>query len=77
MIDALPNIVAVKDPQPNLAESNVQSNTVSGKSGKSGYCYIGTDNGIRTCAPVGKNNECMSGDIFPTNEICMNPDLRN
>lgn len=73
---SVPNVVEVDDPDPYLAESNVQSNTVSGKTGKSGFCYIGTDNGIRTCAPIGKNNECMSGDIFPTNEICVNPDLR-
>lgn len=73
---SLPDVVEVDDPDPYLAESNVQSNTVSGKTGKSGFCYIGTDNGIRTCAPVGKNNACMSGDIFPTNEICVNPDLR-
>ncbi len=73
---SVPDVVEVDDPDPYLAESNIQSNTVSGKTGKSGFCYIGTDNGIRTCAPVGKNNECMSGDIFPTNEICVNPDLR-
>jgi hypothetical protein len=72
----VPEVVEVSDPDPYLADSSVQSNTLSGKSGKSGYCYIGTDNGTRTCAPVGKNNECMSGDIFPTNEICMDPDLR-
>ena len=74
--ESVPDVVEVGDPDPYLAESNIQSNTVSGKTGKSGFCYIGTENGIRTCAPVGKNNECMSGDIFPTNEICVNPDLR-
>lgn len=73
---SLPDVVELEDPDPYLADSNVQSNTVSGTTGKSGFCYIGTDNGIRTCAPIGKNNECMSGDIFPTNEICVNPDLR-
>ena len=45
-------------------------------SGKAGWCYIGDDNGTRTCAKVGENQMCMSGDIFPTSEICVNPNLR-
>jgi hypothetical protein len=44
--------------------------------GKSGWCYVGNDRGFRTCAEVGKNDSCMSGDIFPSQEICMNPSLR-
>jgi hypothetical protein len=44
--------------------------------GKAGWCYVGDDRGFRTCAEVGKNDLCMSGDIFPSQEICMNPSLR-
>jgi len=43
---------------------------------KSGWCYIGDDRGFRSCAQVGVNDTCMSGDIFPSQEICMNPNLR-
>lgn len=43
---------------------------------KSGWCYIGEDRGFRTCAEVGANDTCMSGDIFPSQEICINPNLR-
>jgi len=43
---------------------------------KSGWCYIGEDRGFRTCAQVGVNDTCMSGDIFPSQEICVNPNLR-
>ena len=43
---------------------------------KSGWCYIGEDRGFRSCAQVGANDKCMSGDIFPSQEICMNPSLR-
>lgn len=56
--------------EPDEANSNIQY------SGKSGYCYIGDSNGVRTCAKVGVNDTCMSGDIFPSNEICINPNLR-
>jgi len=43
---------------------------------KSGYCYIGEERGHRSCMRVGENDTCMSGDIFPTSEICINPSLR-
>jgi hypothetical protein len=42
----------------------------------SGWCYVGEERGSRTCAQVGVDDICMSGDIFPSQEICMNPSLR-
>lgn len=59
-------------PMPDDATSVTQS---SGRS-KSGYCYIGEDRGFRSCIKVGENDQCMSGDIFPTMDICINPNLR-
>jgi hypothetical protein len=45
--------------------------------GSGGWCYIGEDqNNARTCASVGVNDTCMSGDIFPSQAICVNPELR-
>ena len=43
---------------------------------KSGYCYIGEDRGFRSCISVKDSDVCMSGEIFPSNEICVNPSLR-
>jgi hypothetical protein len=48
----------------------------SGGTGQAGWCYIGEDRGYRSCAKVGANDTCMSGYIFPTNELCINPNLR-
>ena len=45
--------------------------------GKSGWCFIGEDRGYRSCAMVGVNDKCMSGDIFPSKQICVNPNLRH
>ena len=45
--------------------------------GDQGYCYIGKHNDVRYCAKVSSRNKCMSGDIFPTIDICINPNLRN
>tara|TARA_B100000424_G_C22945412_1_gene503193 strand:- start:198 stop:866 length:669 start_codon:yes stop_codon:yes gene_type:complete len=52
------------------------SSTQRVKPGKSGYCYIGEDRGFRSCVPVRADDVCMSGDIFPSKDICVNPSLR-
>jgi hypothetical protein len=41
-----------------------------------GYCYVGTDRGIRSCIDVKPGDQCMSGKIFPRRDICINPSLR-
>lgn len=43
---------------------------------KAGYCYIGEDRGFRSCVKVSKDDVCMSGEIFPSQQICVNPSLR-
>ena len=60
-------------PQPDESDSRTQ---LSKSSLKSGYCYIGEDRGFRSCIKVNKDSNCMSGDIFPSKEICINPNLR-
>ena len=68
----------------NSQEQNVDyqaheaSSSVSplGGSGQSGWCFIGEDRGFRSCALVNEDDKCMSGDIFPSQEICINPNLR-
>lgn len=64
----------------NEYQANESSSTLlqnGGTTGKSGWCYIGEEKGFRTCGEVTANDECMSGDIFPTHEICVNPNLRS
>jgi hypothetical protein len=46
------------------------------ESGKAGWCFIGADNLSRTCAEIGVNDMCMSGEIYPTKDVCINPRLR-
>jgi hypothetical protein len=41
-----------------------------------GYCYVGKENNIRHCAKVSSKSKCMSGDIFPTMDLCINPKIR-
>ena len=60
-----------EDYQADEASSNIQNGAP-----KAGWCYIGEDRGFRSCAEVGVNDTCMSGDIFPTSQVCVNPSLR-
>ena len=62
-------------PSTSEPESDNASSSIQG-GGKAGWCYIGEDRGYRSCAQVGVNDYCMSGDIVPSQEICVNPSLR-
>ncbi len=41
-----------------------------------GFCYIGYDLGQRECTDIYAGEVCMSGQIFPTMDVCINPNLR-
>ena len=58
------------------ADDSLSSIQMSSTTGKAGWCYIGEERGFRTCSEVGVNDTCMSGDIFPSQQICVNPNLR-
>lgn len=59
-----------------IADDSYSTIQMSKSASKSGWCYIGEDRGFRSCIDVGDNDTCMSGDIFPTQAICVNPNLR-
>lgn len=61
-----------QEPEPDDSASTIQSTTAR----KSGYCFVGENKGIRSCVKVTEIDKCMSGDIFPTRDICINPTLR-
>ena len=70
---ALQDASKLNDVKPDDSLSRIQA---SNGSGKAGWCFIGEDRGFRTCSQIGENDQCLSGDIFPSQEICMNPNLR-
>ena len=57
-------------------QADDSSSSIQQGASKAGWCYIGEDRGFRTCSEVGVNDSCMSGDIFPSSQICVNPSLR-
>jgi hypothetical protein len=70
------NTSAQTGPNTNDYEADESSSNIQNGAPKAGWCYIGEDRGFRSCAKVGINDKCMSGDIFPSHEICVNPSLR-
>lgn len=60
-------------PQPDDSLSVTQKGKTSGKSG---YCFVGEDRGNRSCIYVNESDTCMSGNIFPSKDKCINPSLR-
>ena len=61
-------IVKKEENEPEPSQSDSQQH---------GFCYIGKVNNSRYCAKVTSKNKCMSGDIFPSMDICINPNLRS
>tara|TARA_Y100001970_G_C13564826_1_gene523310 strand:+ start:28 stop:456 length:429 start_codon:yes stop_codon:yes gene_type:complete len=58
-------------------EKEDSTNGAIQKRSKAGWCSVGEDRGFRSCIEVNESDKCMSGDIFPTKDICINPTLRH
>ncbi len=59
------------DPEP---DSDILSEIQKGR--KSGWCYVGTDRGYRSCVKITEQDQCLSGKVYQTEAICRDPDLR-
>jgi hypothetical protein len=53
------------------------NNVATNVNKKAGYCYVGSDRNVRTCVEVSDENTCMSGEVFPTRDLCINPKLKD
>jgi len=71
------NLADKKKTKAYIADDAGSTIQAGGPTSGKGWCYIGEDRGFRSCMNVGENHECMSGDIFPTKDICINPSLRH
>ena len=73
---ALTHAEKTQDTQEEIRADETDSNIQHTTSGKAGYCYVGTDRGFRSCVKVNANDVCTSGDIYPSKDLCVNPNLR-
>jgi hypothetical protein len=67
-----PPTIAPKQPEPNQTTNPIQSST---SSSKSNWCLVGEYNGTRGCISVSDQDKCLSGQVFPNQQMCLNPNL--
>lgn len=76
-LNAIENSVKIPDdPLLTSAKTPNYTNSVPLKKLTAGYCYVGEEQGFRSCVKVDEADTCLSGDIFPTKAVCINPKLR-
>ena len=76
-VDSIKSTIKSKKKSTKPKEDNAGSDVQLARKPRAGYCYVGKDRGYRSCVKVDENNICMSGDIFPTMDVCINPKLRS
>jgi hypothetical protein len=42
---------------------------------KNKWCLVGEYNGIRGCINISDSDKCMSNQVFPSQQLCLNPNL--
>jgi len=67
-----PPIIAPKPPSPNESSNPIQSTP---SVNKNQWCLVGEYNGARGCISVSDQDKCLSGQVFPTQQMCLNPNL--
>ena len=61
-------------PENDVTENPIQ-NPIS--SNKKGWCLVGEYKNKRGCIEVTEHDKCMSGQIFPSQQICLNANMQN
>ena len=61
-------------PNPEDSGSDIQK-SIASKKGSGGWCLVGEYNGARSCVGMDEHDKCMSGQIFPSQKMCLNPTL--
>jgi hypothetical protein len=51
-------------------QANQNPEPADTKSSGPGYCYIGEDQGYRSCISVSESTKCMSGDVYANLDAC-------
>jgi hypothetical protein len=67
-----PSSIAPNPPQP----SETTNPVMNGPSmNKSKWCLVGEYNGARGCISVSDQDKCLSGQVFPNQQMCLNPNF--
>lgn len=61
-----------KTPAPTPSENPIQKPI---SASKNNWCLVGEYNEKRGCIEIGDQDKCLSGQVFPTQKMCLNPTL--
>lgn len=67
-----PPTTVAPEPQPDVATSTIQSTP---STSKNQWCLVGDFKGTRGCISVSEQDKCISGQLFPNQQLCLNPNL--
>lgn len=59
-----------KEPSPDSSENNIQKPITSEKWN---WCLVGEYQNKRGCVEITDSDKCMSGQVFPSQKMCLNP----
>ena len=57
----------INDPRPDAPEDSIQKSLASAKTK---WCLVGEYQNKRGCIDISESDKCMSGEIFPNEEMC-------
>lgn len=57
-------------PMPSTSTNSIQNPIAATKAG---WCLVGEYNGNRGCIEVNDSSKCLSGQVFPSQQLCVNP----
>lgn len=60
------------DAKPAKSDDAIQK-PISSQKSKAGWCFVGDYDGKRGCIELDEHDKCMSGQIFPSQKMCLNP----
>ena len=68
----LANKPTTTEPEPDAPENTIQKPI---SSNKYNWCLVGEYQNKRGCMPITESDKCLSGQVFPTQKMCLNPNL--
>jgi hypothetical protein len=71
-INSPPSSQKKTDPEPDKTENPIQNPP---SSAKKSWCLVGEYQGRRGCIEIADQDKCISGQVFPEQKMCLNPNL--
>lgn len=62
----------LNEPEPDTPEDTIQKSL---SSSKTKWCLVGEYQNKRGCIDISESDKCLSGQVFPSEEMCLNPTI--